>query len=304
VRHLILHQPLLIFNPDNVFRLPTFKKIWLLSYFKVYPPTHSLRSLIRELHVYHIKWQDEKDMARPFITCLANTEQNLYFYINDPVKIVPAEKIEIPIPPVVITGPKFKPVGMIFGDDHLMIKVAFHPTGTFRLLNINMQQTVNAGLDATSFWGEEVISVLKQLSLYSSYDDMIALVCSFIETKHDLNCRPMEPIDDVAIQMLDPQNKCTQEEWASAACLSLRQFERNFIIRIGISPKLFNRIVRFEHVLKLKKNSVDKSWADTAVDCGYTDSSHLFREFKEFAEFPPSNFYLNPTSGYSSLPTG
>jgi AraC-like DNA-binding protein len=40
------------------------------------------------------------------------------------------------------------------------------------------------------------------------------------------------------------------------------------------------------------------------MECGYTDSSHLLKEFKEFAEFPPSRFYLQPTSGYSEFPTG
>jgi AraC-like DNA-binding protein len=62
--------------------------------------------------------------------------------------------------------------------------------------------------------------------------------------------------------------------------------------------------VRFEQVLKLKNACLDKSWVSTAVDCGYTDASHLFREFREFAEFPPAEFYLKPSSGYSSLPTG
>lgn len=243
-------------------------------------------------------------MPKPFITCLANTEQNLYFYIHDPVKIVPVERVEIPVPPVVVTGPKFKPVGLLFGDNHLMIKVLFRPTGTFRLLNLDMKLTVNNGLDARSFWGDEVVTILEQLRSCTSYDAMASMVFDFLETKCRGYCRPAEPIDEVAMQMLDIENIHSQQEWAEMACLSPRQFERNFIRRIGISPKLFNRIVRFEHVLKLKRESVDKSWIATAVDCGYTDTSHLFREFKEFANFPPALFHLQPTSGYSDLSTG
>jgi AraC-like DNA-binding protein len=185
-----------------------------------------------------------------------------------------------------------------------MIKVLFYPTGTFRLLNLDMKLTVNTGLDARSFWGDEVITILQQLRSCTSYDAMASTVYNFLETKCREYCRPAEPIDKVAIQMLDVENIHSQLEWAEIACLSPRQFERNFIRRIGISPKLFNRIVRFEHVLKLKKETIDKSWIATAVDCGYTDTSHLFREFKEFANFPPALFYLQPTSGYSDLSTG
>jgi AraC-like DNA-binding protein len=282
----------------------SFQETAYLSYFNIYPPSVPLQGLIRELQIYHIKWQDEIGMTRPFITCLANTEQNLYFYVHDPVKIVPAQQVEIPIPPVIVTGPKFKPVGLLFGDDHLMIKVLFHPTGTFRLLDLDMKLTVNSGLDARSFWGDEVVTILEQLRSCSSYDAMVSTVFDFLEAKCLEYCRPAEPIDDVAIQMLDAEKNRSQQEWAETACLSPRQFERNFIRRIGVSPKLFSRIVRFEQVLKLKKEAVDKSWIATALDCGYTDTSHLFREFKEFADFPPALFYSQPTSGYSELSTG
>jgi len=275
-----------------------------MPFYKVYDPPAELSTLIREFQVYHANWNEEEKLPLPYITCLANTEQNLYFYINDTIKIIPALHVEIPIPHVIVTGPKYKPAGLLFGKDHLMIKIAFHPTGTYRLLGINMQQTVNTGIDATTFWGEDVAVVLDQLRSTPSYEQMIEIVVDFIEQKFDRSCRPEEPIDTVAIQMLDPLIDRSIEEWASMACLSLRQFERNFITRVGISPKLFIRIIRFEYAMKIKNEGTCKNWTEIALACGYTDSSHLLREFKEFAEFSPSRFYEQPTSGYSEFPTG
>jgi len=220
------------------------------------------------------------------------------------MKVVPAVKMEIPAPAVVVTGPKYKPVGLLFGRDHLMIKVAFHPTGTYRLLGIDMQATINTGLDAAGFWGSEVIGLLNQLRQTSPYDAMIGVVSTYLEQKFTETGRPEEPIDRIAVRMLNPLSIHSLEEWALMACLSLRQFERNFITRVGISPKLFLRIVRFEYSMKIKNLDPDKSWAEIALECGYTDSSHLLKEFKAFAEFPPSQFYLKPTSGHSEFPTG
>ncbi len=275
-----------------------------MPFFKIYSPPPVLDKLVREIQIFHANWNTEKNLPSPFITCLANTEQNLYFYVNDPAKIVPKENVEIPTPPVIITGPKYKTAGLLFGKDHLMIKVAFHPTGTYRLLGINMQQTVNTGLDATTFWGEEVKQVLALLHATNSYDVMINIVSDFILSKFDQTCRPEEAIDEVAIQMLDPLKDYSLKQWADLACLSLRQFERNFIMRVGISPKLFIRIVRFEWAMKIKNEFPGKNWSEIALECDYTDSSHLLKEFKEFAEFPPSRFYLSQTSGYGNLPTG
>jgi AraC-like DNA-binding protein len=275
-----------------------------LSFYKIYSPPAVLDGLIREFQLYHINFDEDNNSPLPFLTCLANNEQNLYFFVNDPMKIVPAAGVEIPAPSIVVTGPKYKPVGLLFGKDHLMIKVAFHPTGTYRLLGIDMQATVNAGLDAAGFWGNEVVGLLNQLRQTSPYDSMIAVVSSYLEQKFAETGRPEEPIDHIAVRMLNPLSVHSLEEWALMACLSLRQFERNFITRVGISPKLFLRIVRFEYSMKVKNLSPDKSWAAIASECGYTDSSHLLREFKEFAEFPPSQFYCRSTSGYSEFPTG
>lgn len=275
-----------------------------MPFYKSYKPTSILDPFIRQFEIYRVNWNEEKDAPSPFITCLANTSQGLYFYINDPIKVVPAEKVEIKAPHVAVTGPKNKPVGLLFGKDHLMLKVDFQPTGTYRLLGINMEELVNKGLDATTIWGNEITDVLEQLRNTSSYDAMIETVSNFLEKKVIENCRPKEAIDAIARRMLDPFQDHSLEEWASMACLSLRQFERNFLIRVGLTPKLFIRIVRFEFAMKIKNDFPGKSWKEIAFECGYTDSSHILKEFKEFAEFPPSQFYLQPTSGFSDFPTG
>jgi len=274
-----------------------------MPFYKEYPPLPELAGLVRSFQVYHVKWDEEENFAPPFITCLANTEQNLYFLPNDPMHIVLAAHVEIKVPPVIITGPKDKPVGLLFGKDHLMIKALFHPTGTYRLCGMNMMDTVNKGLDATHIWGDDVAHVLHQLQQTTSYDRMVDIIAAFLSGKCNSACRPKEPIDDVAIQMLDPMNHYSLKEWASQACLSPRQFERNFIMRVGIPPKLFRRIVRFEYAMHIK-NATGDNWSAVAVHCQYADSSHLLKEFKEFAEFPPSQFYQHPTSGHSALATG
>jgi AraC-like DNA-binding protein len=274
-----------------------------MPYFQEFLPAPELSDLIRVYQVYHVKWNEEDDFAPAFITCLANTEQNLYLLPNDTMKVVPGINLEFPVPPATLTGPKNKPVGLLFGENHLMIKVAFHPTGMYRLCGLNMKETVNKGIDAVQAWGNNVNNLLMQLRQASDYHEQMNIVAAFMLARYQEGCKAKEPIDDVAIAMLDPMNTVSLKEWASRACLSLRQFERNFAIRVGLPPKLFIRIVRFEHAMQVK-NKTGNSWTEVAEACNYTDSSHLLKEFREFAEFPPSKFYLQPTSGHSALATG
>jgi len=275
-----------------------------MPFYKTYPPPVNLKDVIREFQVLHIQWLPGEELPPPFISCLANTEQNIYFFPHDPIKLITADRVETQVPPVVVTGPKTKPVGLLYNKDYLMIKAAFLPTGTYRFLNVAMQQLVNSGINATKIWGNEIAQLLHVLQHNDVYDEMIEQVIKFLQKKATLHLKPAEPIDEIAIKMLDPLQEYSLEEWASMACLSLRQFERNFITRVGISPKMFIRIVRFEYAMRIKNISNNKSWAEIALECGYTDSAHILKEFKAFAEFPPSHFFLSPTSGFSELPTG
>ncbi len=276
-----------------------------MKFFKIYQPTGIQSDVVREYQVLHMRWDESDPLPPPYIVCLANTEQNLYFYPKDSVTVLDyADSDGEPAPQSIITGPKNRPVGLKFGKDYLMIKVAFHPTGLYRLLKTPMQKTVNTGLYAGYFLGHEIEELSVALGGMESYDKMIEMVSGYIDRRLEKGIAPREPIDRVAIRMLDPLSKYRPGEWASMACLSLRQFERNFTSRVGISPKMYIRIVRFENAMKLKNKSPEKSWSEIALDCEYNDSSHLLREFNQFADFPPGTLLKKQSSGYGDFPTG
>lgn len=63
--------------------------------------------------------------------------------------------------------------------------------------------------------------------------------------------------------------------------LTARQLERNFRTHVGITPKEYSRIIRFQHALsRIKESGKNKSLPDIAFECGYYDPSHLANEIK------------------------
>lgn len=276
-----------------------------MVFFKIYPAPDTQKNIIRAYQILHMKWGKNDPMPPPHIICLANTEQNIYFYPNDHIEVLHDINMEGVIAHAAsITGPKNKPVGLKFGNDYLMIKVAFQPTGLYRLLKTPMQSLVNNGLNASDFFSNDIDSLTYSLGNTSSYDDMIIIVSDYMNNQIQKGILPEEPIDQVAIKMLDPFSKLSISEWASMACLSIRQFERNFATRVGISPKMYTRIVRFENAMKIKNKSPEKSWSEISLECDYDDPSHLLREFRQFADFPPGTLLKKQTSGYGDFPTG
>lgn len=78
-------------------------------------------------------------------------------------------------------------------------------------------------------------------------------------------------------------------ELSKKNCTSVRQLERNFKRQIGLSPKEYSNIVRFQNALSLIKNTnQNRSLLDIAFECGFYDHSHLTNEIKRNTGLSPS----------------
>ena len=77
---------------------------------------------------------------------------------------------------------------------------------------------------------------------------------------------------------------------ASAAGVSRQHLARAFAYHVGVSPKIFARVVRFRRALALAGG---RDWAGLAAELGYFDQSHLIADFREFAGVTPVPFFLS-----------
>ncbi|WP_426330152.1 AraC family transcriptional regulator [Pedobacter sp. R-06] len=72
--------------------------------------------------------------------------------------------------------------------------------------------------------------------------------------------------------------------------ISERSLERLFNQSIGIPPKLFLRIMRFQSALTELRGEQSRSLSEIALMHNYSDHSHFIREFKEFSGLQPKQF--------------
>jgi len=82
----------------------------------------------------------------------------------------------------------------------------------------------------------------------------------------------------------------SMKDLAAEVCLGPRQFERRFKSTVGISPKMYSRIVRFNHTKEYLENHPETTLYSAAFDCGYYDYAHLIKEFVELAGEQPGYF--------------
>lgn len=177
---------------------------------------------------------------------------------------------------------------MNLGKNHRAVCVQFKPIGWNSLMgNVPQNEVLNNCYDAKLFLGNYANTLIEQLSETMSAPAQNHIIQSFLKAR--LNKLEMpSPFDRAIDAFIRSGGNLTIEQTASMACLSLRQFERLSNTKIGVSPRMFGRLIRFSNTYKLKEQHPNLSWSKIAFHCGYFDHMHLIRDFKQFSGTIPS----------------
>jgi AraC-like DNA-binding protein len=226
--------------------------------------------------------------GEPHIISYPPTPQNsLFFYINDRIKVRKQGDKDFTLQPRgVLVGLQSSSVRLDVNKSHKAVRVGFQPGGMYRFLGFSMSEMIDASYDAADVLGNEIEEVNNKLQEAEGFDEIKTIIEHFLLDQVKVLKRPL-PFDKAMLEMIRFHGNIPIEKVASMACLSLRQFERVSKERIGFSPKMFARLVRFSKAYRLRENFPELTWTSIAYSCGYFDQMHFIRDFKEFTGITP-----------------
>lgn len=171
------------------------------------------------------------------------------------------------------------------------IMVGFKPWGLQSFVTVELKELMNTNSEMSLHFGSEVTFVEEMLQAAQSLSERIRIVEAFLAGKLS---RPM--LDKAMIQVVklivDSKGLIQVEKLAQTCFMSRRQLLRRFENAIGINPKLFSRIVRFQQVFTAMEQGVaEPEWAHLAYDSGYFDQAHFIHDFREFSGVSPAQFF-------------
>jgi AraC-like DNA-binding protein len=77
--------------------------------------------------------------------------------------------------------------------------------------------------------------------------------------------------------------------------LSPKRFIEKFKAAVGVTPKHYCRILRFQQTLAQAENGRRVDWTHIALDCGYFDQAHFIHDFRSFAGITPTGYQAGQT---------
>lgn len=101
---------------------------------------------------------------------------------------------------------------------------------------------------------------------------------------------PQHQAVDFALNKFQKPSPPTVREVTDQIGYSARHFNQLFRDRVGLTPKLFCRIIRLRQVLYLLADKSQVNWMDIAFTCGYFDQAHFIHDFRTFTGCTPTNY--------------
>jgi AraC-like DNA-binding protein len=180
-------------------------------------------------------------------------------------------------------------VGRTEGDDRPeMVGVYFRPArvGPFLRAAISDLTDKTAGID--DLWGtsaSRLAAGLGELDEAGRIDRLESTLLARLRIGRQ-RTRGID-LEGLAASVLRQRGRLTVEVMARAAGISRQHLSREFRERIGITPKLYARLARFQSGLVYAGCQGTVDWADVALDLGYADQSHMIAEFRRFSGLTP-----------------
>ncbi|WP_436517590.1 DUF6597 domain-containing transcriptional factor [Ekhidna sp. To15] len=168
-----------------------------------------------------------------------------------------------------------------------MVGIKLHPTAFYQLFHLDVSPFTDKVLELEAIIGDPATE-LRTSTHGNSIAHRVELVEKWMKNQLQ-NLQPQPKIDQCIKEIHESHGMIDIEQMADHVQLSTRQLERLFKKIIGLTPKFYCRIIRFNYIFEVIKDQKD-SWIRTALQSGFFDQSHFIKNFKEFTGEEPSNY--------------
>jgi AraC-like DNA-binding protein len=170
-----------------------------------------------------------------------------------------------------------------------MIGVHFRPGSASAVLGVPAMEFADAHVDLANIWGDSFVREMRErLCTTMNHEQRFRYLEGILMERLTSAVRP-HPAVLFALASV-ASTGISVRDVAREAGISYRRFLTVFTRDVGLPPKLFCRIRRFQHVLTVAQRTGHSGWTHVALQCGFYDQSHLANEFRRLSGLTPSQY--------------
>jgi AraC-like DNA-binding protein len=177
-----------------------------------------------------------------------------------------------------IVGPK--PRGTAVG-------VSFRPGGVGYVLGVAMSELADRHVCLAALWGRRAEQLRQRLAVATNPRTAFQVMERYLSARIQA---PLLMHPAVAYALASSGQTARVADIQRRTGYSPRYFIAKFNESVGVTPKQYYRIQRFNRVTQRLASNQQIALADLAAALGYFDQAHLTREFREFAGVAPTRY--------------
>lgn len=210
------------------------------------------------------------------------------------------EKFET-IPGGVVSGPRSEFFVIDTAGQASVIGVHFKPGGAFPFFRIPPAEIMDQSVALECLWGPAANWLRERVLRAKTATEKL---CMLERCLLEQVAKPLErhPAVNFALCNLSSAQPPGISWVVDRVGYSQRRFIELFSNEVGITPKLFSRVTRFQRVIRRAHVVEDINWARMALDCGYYDQAHFVHDFQSLAGITPSEYLVRKTPHVNHVP--
>lgn len=174
-----------------------------------------------------------------------------------------------------------------------MAGIVFKPAAIHNFFNIRMSTLVNGRMPLELLLGSSSHQLLSDIKKGISDVNRTEILEKFALRYLEEGKKKLSIIDEAVDYINLHKGIISVDEVAAHFKISRRYLEKQFLEKVGVSPKFYARIKRFGLLSNKIAHNEKIDWQDVVFENGFHDQSHLVKEFKEFNKMNPSEYHQN-----------
>ncbi len=191
-------------------------------------------------------------------------------------------------PGAVLCGPYSRYFVIDTREQRANVGVGFRPGGTWPFFDPAGDELQNQHVALRELWGSAGDTLRERiLAAPTPRAKLLLLEAELLQRV----IRPLQrraEVEFAVARLNEAPHDYTIAMLSEHVGLSARRFTRLFSLQVGLTPKLYARVQRFQRVLECMQDSAARDWTEVAQDCGYFDQSHLIRDCRSLSGFTPT----------------
>lgn len=247
--------------------------------FQVFKPSDSLKDFVHYYWMLEPSNKDEKIIPERVIP---TGGLQLFLHYNAPFII--DNKIQ---PSSYFCGQLTKHKMVMPAENTGVLVTVFYPYSAKAFIHHPINELTDTSIDLVNVFNEEKVhQLISNLRIANDFNQRIKLLEATLIDHFNISNKYQYGLVKQAVDIIDNSLGLLQiNKIHESLFIGQRQMERLFKSTVGVSLKMYARIVRFSKALE--QLQLKKSMSDVCFEYKYFDQAHLIKEFKRFTGLPP-----------------